>query len=266
MTPIVEGALYLCEILEATSIEHFGFKRTMEALVLAIGLGMCRRAMADTDAQPDQPYGKVGNAVFVLARTAPWRTIVGIHAYRQPIAAEGLGEQGLNALCIGSSTRGQPPVVTGMVIDHREGMTRTGWRGEIALEVDLPQLIRLCMLKTLPRSGLRAGCLADQPVPVQDGGHGARCWNIGVPELLQALADLASAPRRVFLAQCKHMGFEFSGRTRWRAQRPARSLLQTSHLVLRLACKPLVSGLRADAKAPAQLTAVYAFLPSQQNK
>src|SRR5436305_8464678 len=54
--PAVEGLLALDEIGEAFAVEHLGFKRAGEALVLPLGLRMIGLPMADPDPQPhDQP-------------------------------------------------------------------------------------------------------------------------------------------------------------------------------------------------------------------
>src|SRR6478672_2035284 len=140
----------------------------MEALELAVGLGMIRPAVADTDAQAQQPNSQIRQAVSRGARTAPGRAIVGIDAYWQAIAVKGASKRLLHGGRVGAATSAQHQVEAGMIIHERERMAPPGRRLEMAFEIDLPECVGQVMFKALPGCG-RVGCgRADQAMPMQD--------------------------------------------------------------------------------------------------
>ena len=96
--PVIEGALAVGEIAEAAPADHFGLEGPMEALLLALGLGMMRPAVQHPDAEPHQPDAEAGQRL--AARIAPGRTVVHQHGQRQAIAAEGFFQMAAHRLAL----------------------------------------------------------------------------------------------------------------------------------------------------------------------
>src|SRR5262249_14425973 len=75
VAPAIEGTFGSGEIGERRAGQHFGFEAAMEAFVLAHGLRMIGRRMADPDALLDQPDTERGEPA--ARSVAPRRTVVG---------------------------------------------------------------------------------------------------------------------------------------------------------------------------------------------
>src|SRR3954447_16217295 len=60
LTPAVEGRLHQLMRIEPAGAEQFGLERAMKAFVLAESLGVKRPRMKRSNAEPDQPDGKLG--------------------------------------------------------------------------------------------------------------------------------------------------------------------------------------------------------------
>ena len=89
----------------------------------------------------------------VFARRAPRCTIIGIDAHRHPVALEHVAQHRLYCCRVSARASVQEQIEARMIIEQRERMTRPGRRHEVALEVDLPQLVGLGMLESLPGMG-----------------------------------------------------------------------------------------------------------------
>src|SRR5512143_3181411 len=84
-----------------------------------------------------------------------------------------------------------------MIIQDREGITSARRRVEPALEVHLPQIIRLRMLEALPRDMLEALFRKDATVAFQNAVDRARWRNLECSDVLKASMQFARAPMRL---------------------------------------------------------------------
>jgi len=66
--------------------EEFAFQGTIQAFILALGLGMIGTPMTDLDAQADQPGGQ--DRFRALRIISPRRAIIHQHPFWQPIKAK----------------------------------------------------------------------------------------------------------------------------------------------------------------------------------
>src|SRR6476620_10214333 len=173
----------------------------MEALELAIGLGMIRTAVTHANAQAQQPDGQIRQAMSWHARTAPGRAIVSVDAYWQAITAKRAGKRFLHCGGVGAPASCKQQVKAGVIIDERERMAPPGRRVEVALEIDLPEGVGQGMLKALPGSRRGGSCGTDQAMPVQDRRYRAWWRHLGMAQFAQSCSDLAPAPGGMSLPQ-----------------------------------------------------------------
>src|ERR1700729_1021761 len=87
LAPGIEGLLGLAEIVEDAAVEQLELEGAVEALVLAVALGMARRTVPRRHPMFDQPDAEPGEPAF--AGVTPRRTVVGQHDLGQAIAFEG---------------------------------------------------------------------------------------------------------------------------------------------------------------------------------
>ena len=134
--PVVEGALAVGEIAKTAPADHFGLEGAMEALFLALGLGMAGPAVHDAHAKPGEPDAEAGQRL--AARIAPRRTAVHQHGERQAIAAKGLFQMAAHRLALLISTGREHQIVAGMVVERSQRMAASAVYAEVTLEVHLP--------------------------------------------------------------------------------------------------------------------------------
>src|SRR5260221_10990178 len=97
VAPVVEGGLGVCKVSEGPA-EQFGLEGAVEALVLAVALGMQGGTVPGVDAVLDQPHAELRQALAV--GIAPRAAIVGLDGAGQTVALEGL----LQSLLHGAGT------------------------------------------------------------------------------------------------------------------------------------------------------------------
>src|SRR5438874_6650594 len=262
--PAVEGLLALDEISEAFAVEHLGFERAMEALVLALGLRMIGPAMADPDPQAHEPHSEF--RIALAARIAPRRAVVHQHGQRQTIATEDLYQAlaGSHVLLVAAGLK--PQGIARMVVENGERMTAAAADREMALEVHLPQIVGLIALEALVRSRMFAAVLLELAIAAQDGGDGAR-HRRRCQAGAQHFGDLAAAPGIVALSpDAQHFRFHRRRRPLRARMRPARAIAKPGAAFLSIAGKPLIAFVPADPEAPAQLTAIGSSHQCQPHK
>lgn len=92
-----------------------------------------------------------------------------------------------------------------MIIEHRQriavGLIR---HAELALEVDLPQVVGLGAFKPREVQPDFRGLRRDPPMPLQDRRDRARCRNALVSQMPQPGANLTTAPHRMLIANLQH--------------------------------------------------------------
>ncbi len=262
--PGIERALHSSDVCEVPPGQHLHVQRAVEPLQFAVGLRMVRSAEAHSHALADQPDRQLAEAVPAGLRRAPGRAVVGVDAQRQPVALERLDELIAHSGRVGARQRVQAKVEARVVVQQRERMATPGQRGEVALEVDLPQTVRSFVLEALPGPGGVAGRGTDQVVPMQDARDGAG-RHASLAKVRQAPGDLAAAPGGVLATNGQHGLLDGIATASGAAQRAATAVMQ--HLDIALsefkAAEPLVAGLGADAEPATQRTHVGAVLAGQ---
>jgi hypothetical protein len=151
-----------------------------------------------------------------------------------------------------------------MVVQQGQGIATSRGHAEVALEVDLPQGVGVFVLEAMPVFAGQAGLGRDEPVAMQDVGHGAGGGNVAHAQVGQSAGDLAPAPGGVCVAQLDDGLLEVVRAARGRVQRPraARGTCLGDTL-LRIALEQRIAGLGADAESPAQLTPIGSVLQGQ---
>ena len=129
---------------------------------------MVRPTMHHPDPQVQQPDGQGCKGVGTVM--APRRAIVHQHGGGQAVVPEDGGEVALNGLPLLIAAGPHAEREPGVVIQHRQGVTApTTADGEMALEVQLPQIVRVGVLEALV--GLALG-----RSPRGRSGRGAGGW------------------------------------------------------------------------------------------
>ena len=91
-----------------------------------------------------------------------------------------------------------------MIVQHRQRMTPSRSHREVALEIHLPKIVRRGMFEPRPLARLTRPGTVQPIVATQDLGDRRGRRRIVDPIVLQDLADLAPAPRRMIAANRKH--------------------------------------------------------------
>ena len=165
----------------------------MEALVLAQGLGVIGAAVADGDAQAQQPDPERG--VGIARPVAPRRAVVEHHAPRQAVTLERGHQAGLD--------RGPALVRAGlqterearMVIEQGERMAAPGVVGEVSLEVHLPEFVGPVPLEADHRVRREQLALVQAPVAAQNRGDRRGRRDLGAPRSRSLRANLRPPQR-----------------------------------------------------------------------
>lgn len=177
--------------------------RAVEALDLALGLGMDGPAMPRLDSQPGQPRFEAGEAAH--PGRAPGAAVVAEDGLGQAVLAEDRCQQGLHGgqLLVVAGTERQREA--GVVIEQAPGMDAPGARSQRTMphEIHLPHDVRLRVCEAQVVPGWRYG--GQVSVPAQDASDGARCRDLRTPFRHQPMVHLAPAPRRVLPSQLKHL-------------------------------------------------------------
>ena len=150
----------------------------MEALLLALGLGMMGPAVQHPDAEPHQPDAEAGQRL--AARIAPGRTVVHQHGRRQAIAAEGFFQMAAHRLALLVAAGRQHQIVARMVVERGQRMAAPARHGEVTLELHLPKLVRALPLEPPPWPRMLGRRRFRQAVATpQDRGDRARRRDLG---------------------------------------------------------------------------------------
>src|ERR1700712_4437263 len=142
-------------------------KRSMKALVLAVGLRMQRSAVTDLDAQSYEPDSKRSD---VLAATAsPRSAVVGVDSIWHSISLKSLLQPGLHEETGLARQSFERHVEARMVVDHSQWIAAPGPVAEHdpAFEVHLPERVRPLVLEAMPWSRRCTGLGSDQAVAMQ---------------------------------------------------------------------------------------------------
>ncbi len=262
-SPLVKGRLHVWAITPASPGQHFCFQRAMEALFFALGLRMIRPAMTGPDAQTHQPDVQTGE---LRARATPGSAIVPQHFVGQSMHSETRDQMCLHGFLPLVLTGRQHHVVSGVIIERAQRMAPALTQGKMTFKVHLPQLIGCRTLKALKGLGSAALLRRYQLVPMQNPGDGAGGRQIRMPKILQAAAQLARSPSRMFPAQRHHPIFDHHLGSSRTGLRPARTIGQTFQSTAVVSFQPLVSHRGADAKPTAQQPYIRIGLTSQVHK
>ena len=79
LAPLVEASLTGTQVVEVLIAQDLGLERAMEAFVFALGLRVMRATVADTNAEPQQPYFEFGPVALGPGRSVgstPGRSVV----------------------------------------------------------------------------------------------------------------------------------------------------------------------------------------------
>src|SRR4029077_20752479 len=191
----LEGALTFLDVAEGSLAQHFGFEAGMEALVLAHGLGKVGPAVADGDAQTDEPDTQ--RVIGMLGPIALGRAVVGDDLARQPEALEGFVQMTAHSLRSLVGAGRQAEREAGVIVEHGQRMAASGRYGEVALVVHLPQIVGRGPLEALEGPALLALAPIQPAMPAQDLGDRRDGRHLGVSQGRQAEGDLASTPCRM---------------------------------------------------------------------
>ena len=260
LAPLIERALHLGEITEASKREYFILERTME--VLAAALWVIRPAVQDGDAELQEPHTKPGPAC--LRGIPPGAAVVDEQRLWQAIATEGHLQMALHrdALFIGAGLEARH--IARMVVHHGQRMAAHPIaEPDPALEVHLPQQVRRRPLEAL-RGPRRAGRRNYAAVPPQNLVHGRKCGRLH-PLAFETARDLARPPGRMCVPYLQHESFHCRITARRTRMRPPRAIAKVP-VAANPAGKPLVAGIGMDPEPPAQLPPVRVFLLCQSNK
>src|SRR6266545_193112 len=262
VTPAGEVSLAISNIREGASTEQFHLERAVEPLVFALGLGMARATVVDSNADLPQPHAELGG----LSCTAPGASVVGNDRDGQSVPTKDLREFPLDGLGPLIQTRLQPETEPGVIVEHREGMAPPHEQGEMPLEIHLPELVRGVSLKTLPGLMLRPRNRLHTSVTPQDHCDRARTGHATVAACHQASTQLPPTPRRMALSLFQHHRLQLVRSTSRRVVRPAGAVGEPSCSSNPIAGQPLVAGRRANPGPPAQLPNIRAILGRQIHK
>src|SRR5918994_843192 len=258
MPPRVESLLGLVEIVEVSPLEQLEIEGAVKALILAVALRMHWRTVPGCHTVLDQPDAELGERL--LGGGAPRAAVVGQDDLGQAIAFKGRlygVPHGLMLFVVG---RVQDHCVARMVVDHGQRMKPALAERNMALEVHLPQSVRLGMLEALP-------CLLTcrhhrLAMALENLGNGRCRWRRqALPA--QACGDLAATPRRVLQTHRKHRRFHLSFRPIRRAVRPPRAVRQAVNPLALEAIQPLVQNPWPHLVLTTQLPTVH---PGRQGK
>jgi len=151
-----------------------------------------------------------------------------------------------------------------MIVQHRHRMAPPRGQREVADKIHLPKIVGVGMLE--PHECRVPDRLAgvQQLVAAEDAGDGAGRRNLRHAQRPEPVVNLAAAPRRVLAAEIADALLQVRAGARWRLLRTPRLVHQhrSPRLRARLGtAEPLVAGLAADPKTPAQQRDVAVRLP-----
>ncbi len=196
----------------------------------------------------------------MLGIAAPGRPVVHRHPIGQPIAPKGLGQARLHGRALLVGTGVKQDIKARMVIEHRQGMAAAFIQSKPSFEVHLPEPIGRFVLKAPEGRVLKRLRGLNEPVAVQDGGDGAGGRYLPMAEITQPPLELPPAPGRMPLPQRHHRRFQRRVGPMGRVLRTARAIHKPPKTFFLEAPKPLITGLAAHPKAPAQLRSIDFFL------
>src|SRR5204863_7429238 len=160
-----------------------------------LGLRMIGPAMCHPHAEPKQPYRE--RRERPAAGVAPGPAIVHQHRIRQAVAPEHCSQAFARGPILLRAARLDAQSVTRMVIDHGERMAAPARRGEVALEVHLPELVGVLALEPLKRAWMLCRPQIELAMPAQNLRDRARRRHNLRAIALHDTGDLPPAPRVV---------------------------------------------------------------------
>ena len=137
------------------------------------------------------------------------------------------------------------------VVQDGERVAAPGVHGEVTLVVHLPQVVGIRVFKALPVP-VRSLHRVDEIVPMEDVGDGAGAGNHRVTGVQQCVVELATAPRRVALAQFYHDRLHRRRRAPRRVVRPTRAGREGPFPLLGVTMQQGIASGRRDRKASTQ--------------
>src|SRR5664279_1903649 len=206
---------------------------SVEALYLALGLGVTNTAPVQTDALLHEPERQTSAACGSLG-TAPWNPMIHEHAFGKATIGEGLFQLVAHRCGVRAACGSQRNQVTAVIIDDRQ---RTDWPPPATgpLEVHLPELVRPFALEALERLRMTVA-IGYKIVAQQDAVHRSR-WQLNALASEQD-GQFTGAPIWITLTQPDHLCLDgISGPPRAGA-RPAASLSNTTNTRGAIAVQP----------------------------
>jgi len=199
LTPRIKPPLAGFHIRPRLTLDHLDIECPMEPLVLTLGLGMERSAMADFDPQLEQPDRQSGPLGLGSGRT-PRGTVVTKNALGHSKTAEDRRQVTLNGLATFVGAGNESDAVPGVIIEHCQGVTAAGGGREMPLEIHLPELVGPIALEadeSTTGGGLRTNALvSSQDRRDRAGGRHVLCL-----ECDQAGMAFSTAPCGVLIAE-----------------------------------------------------------------
>jgi len=237
IAPGIEVVLCRGVVEEALIGEHFGLEGAVETLILTLSLGMIGPRVTDADPKANQPHRQWG--IRIQAIVTPGRAIIHRHACGQPVATKGSRQRRLHSVGLFVGTGAEAERLTRMVIEHRQGMTTTVLKRDVALKIHLPKIVGDRMFKALPSGMFIALAGVQTPVATQNAGNGARCRYFVMPQALQAGTQFTTAPGRMRIAQTHHGLFHRFRRLARRAHRASGTITQPAFTFRRMPLQPI---------------------------
>jgi uracil-DNA glycosylase len=193
LAPGVEGRLCRGQIGQGVDVQDFGLEGAMEALVLALGLGMVGPAMDHADAQVHQPQAQ--RCVPLRTRGFPWRAIVGEDAPRQAVAGEHPLQASVHGggLFVGAGADLEREAR--VIVQHRQRVAAALFQSKMALEVHLPQIVGSRVLEALEVAALTLARAVQQTMSADDLGDRRGRWRARPARQYQLLAQILLPPQ-----------------------------------------------------------------------
>src|SRR5439155_11281685 len=263
MTPPIKTALHACKVAKASVCQQLDFQSPMEALVLALGLGMVRPTVTDSDAQPQQPNRQ--GRMLVLTITSPGRTVVHQHPLRQTITAKSGGQSFFyrGGLLIAAGLQTQR--IARVIVEHSQRMTAFAVaQGKVAFEIHLPQLIRSLLFKPLIATRYLSRRCLHPSMTTQNRMHRTlrhRTLSRG----FQRPFNLAGAPASL-ISNHQRLPFDFRLAVARRSSRSTRLIRERVVTILSMSLAPFVSSLATDSESLTQLAEIAPRLICQPQK
>ncbi len=260
--PGIKFSLKMNGILPLVTSEKLFFQGPMKPFIFAQGLWMIRAAMTYPDSQAKQPNRQ--RRIAVLRVIAPRRSIIHQENVRKAIAFEGLLQGALHPRPLLARQRLKAEVKPRIVIQDRQGVTRTRQGRYGALKIHLPQSIGSRGFKSPPV--LTPPAWDNQPMTMKKGSNGTASRNRFYSHLLQLPPKFTRSPSGMGSPQMQKRLFVHFPYLQDNSVRPAGSVLQPFYTSFFVTSQPFVSRLTTNIKPTAQFSQAHFRPLGQLNK